>query len=201
MPPWISAAWRGWTPRCGDIPMMFARSPQAKGRVERTAGTFQDRLITGLPLAGAPPMETGRGRPPAVPAPVQPAFPGASPVSCACFPVPASGSSTAASPVLQEPQGGGERQHRQVPEADPATAAQPGATRLCRGPSGDPGRARRPLVATARWTHKGWPRSSSHPGPHEAAGTLPTAPVAIPGPSPSTASASTQEMLSSPVVS
>ena len=57
-------------------------------------------------------------------------------------------------------------------------------------------------VATARWTHQGWPRSSSHPGPlHEAAGTLPTAPVPIPGPSPSTASASTQEMLSSPVVS
>ena len=68
-----------------DIPMMFALSPQAKGRVERTADTFRDRLITGLPLAGATPMETGRGHPPAVPPPVQPAFPGASPVYCACF--------------------------------------------------------------------------------------------------------------------
>ena len=38
--------------------LIFARSPQAKGRVERTAGTFQDRLITDrliteLRLAGA----------------------------------------------------------------------------------------------------------------------------------------------------
>ena len=35
------------------IQMIFARSPQAKGRVERTAGTFQDRLVTELQLAGA----------------------------------------------------------------------------------------------------------------------------------------------------
>ena len=32
--------------------MIFALSPQAKGRVERTAGTFQDRLVTELRLAG-----------------------------------------------------------------------------------------------------------------------------------------------------
>ncbi len=31
--------------------LIFALSPQAKGRVERTAGTFQDRLITELRLA------------------------------------------------------------------------------------------------------------------------------------------------------
>ena len=35
------------------IQMIFALSPQAKGRVERTAGTFQDTLITELRLAGA----------------------------------------------------------------------------------------------------------------------------------------------------
>ena len=35
------------------IRMIFALSPQAKGRVERTAGTFQDRLVTELRLAGA----------------------------------------------------------------------------------------------------------------------------------------------------
>ena len=35
------------------IQLIFAMSPQAKGRVERTAGTFQDRLITELRLAGA----------------------------------------------------------------------------------------------------------------------------------------------------
>ena len=33
--------------------LIFALSPQAKGRVERTAGTFQDRLVTELRLAGA----------------------------------------------------------------------------------------------------------------------------------------------------
>ena len=35
------------------IQMIFALSPQAKGRVERTAATFQDRLVTELRLAGA----------------------------------------------------------------------------------------------------------------------------------------------------
>ena len=35
------------------IQMIFARSPQAKARVERAAGTFQDRLVTELRLAGA----------------------------------------------------------------------------------------------------------------------------------------------------
>ena len=35
------------------IQMVFALSPQAKGRVERTAGTFQDRLVTEHRLAGA----------------------------------------------------------------------------------------------------------------------------------------------------
>ena len=35
------------------IQLIFARSPQAKGRVERTAGTFQDRLVTELRLVGA----------------------------------------------------------------------------------------------------------------------------------------------------
>ena len=35
------------------VQMIFARSPQAKGRVERTAGTLQDRLVTELRLACA----------------------------------------------------------------------------------------------------------------------------------------------------
>ena len=35
------------------IRQIFAHSPQAKGRVERAAGTFQDRLVTELRLAGA----------------------------------------------------------------------------------------------------------------------------------------------------
>ena len=35
------------------VRQIFARSPQAKGRVERAAATFQDRLVTELRLAGA----------------------------------------------------------------------------------------------------------------------------------------------------
>lgn len=35
------------------ITQIFARSPEAKGRVERAAGTFQDRLVAELRLAGA----------------------------------------------------------------------------------------------------------------------------------------------------
>ena len=37
--------------------MVFALSPQAKGRVERTAGTLQDRLVAELRLAGATTIE------------------------------------------------------------------------------------------------------------------------------------------------
>ena len=39
------------------IQQIFARLPQAKGRVERAAGTFQDRLVTELRLAKAETME------------------------------------------------------------------------------------------------------------------------------------------------
>ena len=39
------------------IQQIFARSPQAKGRVERAAGTFQDRLVSELRLAGARTMD------------------------------------------------------------------------------------------------------------------------------------------------
>jgi len=38
------------------VGQVFARSPQAKGRVERVAGTFQDRLLSELRLAGATTM-------------------------------------------------------------------------------------------------------------------------------------------------
>ena len=42
------------------VQVIFALSPQAKGRVERTAGTFQDRLITELRLAGATTVEPAK---------------------------------------------------------------------------------------------------------------------------------------------
>jgi len=40
-----------------DIGLICARSPQAKGRIERSHGTDQDRLIKGLRLAGACTLE------------------------------------------------------------------------------------------------------------------------------------------------
>jgi transposase len=39
------------------ITHIFARSPEAKGRIERAAGTFQNRLVTELRLAGACTMD------------------------------------------------------------------------------------------------------------------------------------------------
>ena len=54
------------------IQMIFARSSQARGRMERTAGTFQDRF------SGWPGPETGMQAQcaGAVPAAIQPALPG-----------------------------------------------------------------------------------------------------------------------------
>ena len=57
------------------IQMIFALSPQAKGRVERAAGTFQDRLVTELRLAGASSIEGGQRGAGAVSAAIQPALP------------------------------------------------------------------------------------------------------------------------------
>lgn len=39
------------------ITAVFARSPEAKGRIERACGTFQDRLVAELRLAGASTLE------------------------------------------------------------------------------------------------------------------------------------------------
>ena len=53
------------------VRLIFARSPQAKGRVERMAGTFQDRLVTELRLASATTIGRGAGRARALPAALQ----------------------------------------------------------------------------------------------------------------------------------
>ena len=43
------------------VQLIFARSPQAKGRVERAAGTLQDRLVTELRLACAATVDDANG--------------------------------------------------------------------------------------------------------------------------------------------
>ena len=66
------------------VQLIFALSPQARGRVERTAGTFQDRLVTELRLAGAVIMEEavgGRRRPEEAKAVLQQFRPGSTGVS------------------------------------------------------------------------------------------------------------------------
>ena len=39
------------------VTQVFARSPEAKGRIERANGTFQDRLVAELRLAGISTLE------------------------------------------------------------------------------------------------------------------------------------------------
>ncbi len=53
------------------IRQIFARSPQAKGRVERAAGTFQDRLVTELRLGRCQDHESGYGGAAGLPVPLQ----------------------------------------------------------------------------------------------------------------------------------
>jgi hypothetical protein len=43
------------------VTQIFARSPEAKGRVERANGTFQDRLVSEMRLAGARTLEEANG--------------------------------------------------------------------------------------------------------------------------------------------
>ena len=130
------------------IQMIFAKSPQAKGRVERTAGTFQDRLITELRLAGATTIEQANTVldqflprynrrfqiPPQHP---EPAFRPLDPELCLeqvlCF------------------------KHRTKVAWDntvrfqlhPPVADRAGTSQLCRGGFGGPERAGRPAVGTA----------------------------------------------------
>ena len=50
------------------VTLILAGSPQAKGRIERLWGTFQDRLVSELRLAKAKTLQAGTGRAGALPA-------------------------------------------------------------------------------------------------------------------------------------
>ena len=132
------------------IQQIFARSPQAKGRVERAAGTFQDRLVTELRLAGAstidqanavlrdflPRYNTRFAVPADLPEPAYRPWHGKRALDeILCF-------KRTRSLV------GGSGQHGQVPVAHPATAAQPGASQLRRCPGGSPRTHRWPPPST-----------------------------------------------------
>ena len=125
------------------IEQIFARSPQAKGRVERMAGTFQDRLVSELRLAGARTIDEASE----VLQEFLPRFNNQ-------FPVPAQQPQVAYRALdaslslerillLQAPAPGGQGQYGQVPVAHSATASSPRPAQLCRGEGGGAGAQRR----------------------------------------------------------
>ena len=121
---------------------IFALSPQAKGRVERMAATFQDWLVTELRLAGATDIGQANEL-------LQEFLPGSTPSS----PWPRSSRTRLTAGARRtvfhrdhqsqaHPQGG-PGQHGQIPLEGPATAARKGAAQLLRSPGGGPGAGRR----------------------------------------------------------
>ena len=114
------------------VQLIFARSPQAKGRVERTAGTLQDRLVSELWLAGATTIDDAnrvlQDFLPTVQQPLQGAGIGVG------RRLPCRGRSDVSrkGPVLQVQAQSRQRQHCQIPLAHPAAAARHGPTELRR---------------------------------------------------------------------
>ena len=148
------------------IQMIFALSPQAKGRVERTAGTFQDRLVTELRLAGATTIaEADR------------VLQGFLPRCNARFSVPPQCPEAAYRPLasdvcldrilcIQAPQEGSPGQHGEVPVAHPAVAARAGTPQLCRGGCGGPGRTGWSSIPATPRTHHPFSRGAAQSGIH-----------------------------------
>ena len=118
------------------LQLIFALSPQAKGRVERAAGTFQDRLVSELRLAGAATIDDANR-----------VLEGFLPRFNNRFKVPPQESEVAyravdegmcleRTPVLQVQASSRQGQHGQIPLAHPATAARHGQADLCRSGRG-----------------------------------------------------------------
>ena len=128
------------------VQLIFALSPQAKGRVERTAGTFQDRLITELRLSVATTMEEAK----AVLKQFLPRY-------NRRFRVPPQCSEPAFRPVepelslgqilCQAPQESGPGQYREVSQAYPANIARSATPQLRWSGGSGAGGAGRPTVA------------------------------------------------------
>ena len=114
------------------VQLIFAQSPQAKGRVERAAGTFQDRLVTELRLAGAITIDDANR----VLEGFLPRFNGRFKVPCAGVGSRLScrkrGDVPGEGPVFQVQAQSSQGQHGQIPLAHPATAARHGPAELRR---------------------------------------------------------------------
>ena len=120
--------------------LIFALSSQAKGRLERTAGTFQDRLITKLRLAGATTVEQAKAVLQQFLLRFNQRF-GVPASARARIPAHGSGVALGAYPVFQAPKESGAGQHREVLQAHPATAAQSATPQLRRSGCGGVGGA------------------------------------------------------------
>ena len=118
-----------------------ARAPGRCWSSGRTAGTFQDRLITELRLAGATTLEQAKAVLKQFLPRFDRAFWGSNPVPRAGIPAFAAGP-VGAGPVLQAPQESGQGQHREVPEAHPVEP------QLRRNGCGGPGGIGRPAIST-----------------------------------------------------
>ena len=130
------------------IQMIFALSPQAKGRVERAAGTFQDRLVTELRLAGV----SSIGEANSVLEQFLPRFNrrrGSSATPRACIPASGPSAVPGTGHVLQAPQDGGQGQYGEIPAPHPPVVARAGTQQLCRSSGGGTGRTGRPAFGTA----------------------------------------------------
>ena len=159
------------------IQMIFAQSPQAKGRVERTAGTFQDRLVSELRLAGATTLQQA----PAVHREFVPRF-------NRRFGVPPQCSEPAFRPL--DPERCLEQvlcfKHRRKVDRDNTVRFQlrtlqllptSETPQLCRGNGGSPGRAGRPTQRAPRGTRhrrSGGPAKSGIPSQRPPASRRPS---------------------------
>ena len=132
------------------VQLIFARSPQAKGRVERTAGTLQDRLVTELRLAGAVTIDDANRALADFLPPLQPTLPcaGAALRDCVSRPGRADVPRHNLLPKVQAQ--GCKGQHGEVPLAYSATSAWHGPTELCRSGGGCARRAGWTAGRTAR---------------------------------------------------
>ena len=114
------------------VQLIFAQSPQAKGRVERAAGTFQDRLVTELRLAGATTIDDANR----VLEGFLPRFNGRFKVpareSEAAYRAVDEGVASGSCSVLQVPAQSRQGQHGQIPLAHTSTAALHGPAELRR---------------------------------------------------------------------
>jgi len=125
----LAAAGIGW---------IGARSPQAKGRIERLWGTLQDRLVAELRLAGASSLGGGQRRPGGLPAAPQRALRGARRRCRRCLAAVVVGGPGGGRVLLPLSAARGQRCHGQL---DGTTAG--GATPLGRWQLGGPRRDRR----------------------------------------------------------